>query len=574
MSIKKLLVAINAKYIHSNLAVYSLKAYCENAPYNIENVHIAEYTINNRVEEIIDDIYMLKPKMLAFSCYIWNIDYVCKIIIEINKLLPDCHIWLGGPEVSYNTDYYLDTYKFIQGIMVGEGEETFGELAQCYDRNEVIQIKGIVTHNKRVVDNRDFVDMSKIPFTYKDLSVFENRIIYYESSRGCPYSCSYCLSCIDKKLRFRDIDLVKKELQFFIDNKVKQVKFIDRTFNCNRDRALTIWQYILEHDNHITNFHFEISSDLLDDEQVEVINKMRVGLVQLEIGVQSTNERTLSAIKRKMDMHKLEYMVSRLREKKNIHIHLDLIAGLPYEDLESFKKSFNDVYNMKPDELQLGFLKVLHGAYMYEDAKKYGIVYKSFPPYEVLYTPWLSYDEVLTLKKIEEVLEVYYGSGQFVYSVKYLESFFNSPYDFYHNLGEFFSEALGGQVGSKHSRIERYNILLSFARNYKAAIDEKILTELMTLDIYLRENIKSRPLFSKDLECYREEIKALAREKNISKNNHIEVFSKEVIKYAREVFGDGIGEATLSNIEEVFVSFNYECRNSITNNAGVEMYVK
>ena len=589
MSIKKLLVAINAKYIHSNLGVYRLKAYAENAQYNVKNIHIAEYTINNHIDEILDDIYSKKPGMVGFSCYIWNIEYVCKLIIELNKLLPYCHIWLGGPEVSYNTDYYLDTYPFIKGILVGEGEETFANITAIYDKyeslgqgldtqllhKEILEVDGLVSHEKRIVAERQSVDMSKIPFAYKELTPFENRIIYYESSRGCPYSCSYCLSCIDKKLRFRDIELVKNEIDFFLKNKVKQVKFIDRTFNCNRQRAVDIWKHILENDNGITNFHFEISSDLLDDEQIEVLNTMRNGLVQLEIGVQSTNEETLSAIRRNMDILKLKNMVARLKEKRNMHIHLDLIAGLPYEDLASFRKSFNDVYGMKPDELQLGFLKVLHGAYMHDEAGKYGIVYKAFPPYEVLYTTWLGYDDVLELKSVEEVLEIYYGSGQFVYSIRYLESFFETPYDFYRELGKFYADRY--VCGSKHSRLERYNILLEFAKHCdKSQISEKLLSELMTLDIYLRENSKSRPAFALDLEEYRENIKEMARQHGISKSEHIELFSADTICFAIEEFenGDSVLTKDLSGEEQFYVRFNYDEINIVTHSAKVYIIKK
>lgn len=567
---KILLVAINAKYIHSNLAVYSLKAYADRY---VHNIHIAEYTINNQVEDIIDSIYVKRPDMLAISCYIWNIEYVCKILEEIHKLLPNCKIWLGGPEVSYNTDYYLDKYDYIEGIIVGEGEETFKEVCMLYQtepswdkvKHELGNIAGIVTKDKRQMIAREAVDMSELPFPYTDLKRFENRIIYYESSRGCPYSCSYCLSCIDKKLRFRDIDMVENELRIFLEKRVAQVKFIDRTFNCDRERSARIWRFIADNDNCVTNFHFEVSSDLITDEHIEVLKAMRPGLVQLEIGVQSTNEDTLKAIRRKMNIYKLKNVVSSLRENKNIHIHLDLIAGLPYESMESFKKSFNDVYNMKPDELQLGFLKVLYGSYMYDDAKEYGIAYKSFPPYEVLYTNWLTYDDILNLKKVENVLEIYYGSGQFVHAVAYLERFFHSPYDFYDKLGKFYAKE--HENGEKHSRIERYNILLKFAHQYNIVkncndIDVKVLSELMTLDIYLRENIKSRPAFSKDLEPYRNDIKAMARSLNISKSDHIEIFTASIMPYVRDVL-----EIEAHDMDTlIYVRFAYNERNPVNHN--------
>lgn len=561
---KILLVAVNAKYIHSNLAVQSLKAYA--GEYS-ENIAIAEFTINNRIEDILDEIYIKKPEVLAFSCYIWNIEFVKKLMVEIKKLLPDTPIWLGGPEVSYNTDYYFDTFDFVSGIMVGEGEETFKELAAYYVDNvgELEDIKGLATPDKRIADTRECVDMSKIPFPYKDLKEFENRIIYYESSRGCPYSCSYCLSSIDKKLRFRDVEMVKKELSFFLENKVPQVKFIDRTFNCDRNRSLEIWKYISENDNGITNFHFEISADLITDEQIEILNKMRPGLVQLEIGVQSTNEKTIKAIRRRMDTPLLRAVVAKLKKPDNIHLHLDLIAGLPYEDIISFRNSFNDVYNMKPDELQLGFLKVLHGAYMYDDAKEHGIVYRDYPPYEVLYTNYLSYDDILVLKSIEEVLEIYYGSGQFRNTVNYLINYFNTPYDFYESLGKYYEEA--HNKNEKHARIERYNLILKFAENIEGLSLER-LKEIMTLDIYLRENMKTRPEFSVNLSVYKDYIRSLVLDGKAEKSEHIEAMSYEAVR-------DYLGIAAKGKEGDIlFVKFDYSDRNPITMDASVTVIGK
>ena len=577
-----LLVAINAKYIHSNLAVYCLKAYA--GEYE-DNVSVAEYTINNRVDDILDDIYTRKPDMIGFSCYIWNIEYIKKLIVEIHKLLPQCRIWLGGPEVSYNTDYYIDNYDFLTGIMVGEGEATFKEVVERFVEQDSIDnnaddyvsekesvykisseftyydnIPGICTRNIRKPVARACIDMSDIPFLYKDIKNFENRIIYYESSRGCPFSCSYCLSSIDRKLRFRDILLVEKELSFFLEHKVPQVKFVDRTFNCDRERSLRIWKYIMEHDNFVTNFHFEISADLLTDEQIEVLNNMRPGLVQLEIGVQTTNETTVKAIRRKMDIKKLKEVVNKINKPQNIHLHLDLIAGLPFEDITSFRKSFNDVYNMKPDELQLGFLKVLYGSYMYDDAKKYEITYREYPPYEVLQTKWLSYDDILSLKKLEEVLEIYFGSGQFKQSVSYLLEFFDTPYDFYNKLGEFCFN--NSKKSEKHSRIERYNILRKFALEIcieNKSFDMEILDELMTFDIYIRENIKTRPPFARDRETSRDVIKNVTFKYDIHKTDHIEEFSEKTVK---RIFGN--------NEKGRFICFNYRDRNPVDYNAKIK----
>ena len=572
-----LLVAINAKYIHSNLAVQSIRGVLEENGYK---ARVKEYTINNRVEDILDDIYMEKPVVIGFSCYIWNIEYIEKLVASLGKLLPTCKIFLGGPEVSYNTDYYLDKYSNVSGVMVGEGEETFLELAKylfaegtdegCQNNIENIRLAGLCTRDNRKPLSREPLDMSKLPFPYSNLKEFENRIIYYESSRGCPFSCSYCLSSIDKKLRFRDLELVKKELLFFLENKVEQVKFIDRTFNCLKERCEEIWQFIKENDNGYTNFHFEISADLITDKQIEILNGMRPGAVQLEIGVQTTNEDSIKAIRRKMDIEKLREVVARLRAPKNIHLHLDLIAGLPYEDIVSFRKSFNDVYNMKPDELQLGFLKLLYGSTMYEDAKEYGIVCKDFPPYEVLYTKWLSFDDVLSLKKTEEALEIYYGTGQFVNSINYLIDFCDTPYDFYKALGEFYASKSSN--GEKHSRISRYNILLEFAHVIVCELkkdglcDISVVKSLLTYDIYVRENIKTRPCFAVDATAYKEDIKIFARNNNIDKSCHIEVVERKVLSY--------INDANNKTLESdmVFVVFDYENRNPLNHNATVEIY--
>ena len=454
-----------------------------------------------------------------------------------------------------------------------------------YIINSYNDIAGLCTRENRKPVLREPLDMSAIPFTYGNLKEFENRIIYYESSRGCPFSCSYCLSSIDKKLRFRDLELVKKELLFFIENKVAQVKFIDRTFNCQKERCEAIWEFIKENDNGYTNFHFEISADLITDKQIEILNGMRPGAVQLEIGVQTTNEDVIKAIRRKMDIDKLREVVARLRAPKNIHLHLDLIAGLPYEDIASFRNSFNDVYNMKPDELQLGFLKLLYGSAMYEDAEKYGIVCKSFPPYEVLYTDWLSFDDVLSLKKTEEVVEVYYGTGQFVNSINYLIEFFDTPYDFYKALGEFYSEKSDGS--KKHSRIDRYNILLDFVDELvKDSCDEKsididVIKSLLTYDIYVRENIKTRPSFAIDASIYKEDIKAFARDNDIDKSCHIEVMEKKATDYiSREVdefleinvSKDGNKVGTNIGKDKAFVIFDYNKRNPLNHNATVEIY--
>lgn len=490
---KYLLVAINAKYIHSNLAVYSLKAFAEKKGIPVK---LREYTINQPKDYILKDIYMQKPDAVFFSCYIWNIDYVESIVRNLNQVSPKLPIFLGGPEVSFDARDVLKRLPFLAGVMRGEGEETFAGILQC-DWNELVwgHVYGSIP-----------VNMDDLPFVYENMNMddLEHRIIYYESSRGCPFSCSYCLSSVDKHLRFRSLDLVKKELQFFIDHKVSQVKFVDRTFNCKKDHALAVWHYILEHDQGYTNFHFEVAADLLTDEMLEVMAQMRPGLIQLEIGVQSTNPKTLEAIHRTMKFEKVAEIVNRIHSFKNIHQHLDLIAGLPYEDYDRFRQSFNDVYELKPNQLQLGFLKVLKGSHMHQMAEYYECRYRKDTPYEVLSTQWITFDELIKLKSVDKMVDIYYNSGQFITCLPCLVEAFETPFDFFLSLGVFY-EKKGYEILS-HSRIRRYDILLEFAEDCNAgngggtrSIDTEDLKKQMTIDLYLREKLKKAPVWAVDL---------------------------------------------------------------------------
>ena len=525
--LKILLAACNAKYIHSNLAVYNLKSCSgEYSP----NVVIKEYTINQIQDDILKDIYLEQPDVICFSCYIWNISFVKELVPDLKKILPHVDFWAGGPEVSYDAVEFLKKNPAFFGVMVGEGEETFHELAGYYIERKpenLKEIRGVAFHDETKVPDivhtgwRELMDLSKVPFAYSNLTEFKNRIIYYESSRGCPFSCSYCLSSIDKKLRFRDIELVKKELQFFIDNKVPQVKFVDRTFNCKHDHAMAIWRYITEHDNGITNFHFEISADLLREEELALMKTMRPGLIQLEIGVQSTNPQTIKAIRRTMDFEKLKGIVEQIHSFGNIHQHLDLIAGLPYEGYESFHKSFCDVYALRPEQFQLGFLKVLKGSHMMEMTGEYQILYKDREPYEVLSTAWLTYGEILGLKMVESMVEVYYNSGQFKHTLVFLEQYFEDPFRMYEALGRFYEKK--GYSEISHSRMRRYEILMEFAGEQKE-IPLEVLSDVMLLDLYLRENLKSRPSFASDQKPYERLIWDYRKAKKIPKTAHIEVF--------------------------------------------------
>ena len=642
-----LLCGINAKYIHSNLAIFSLKAYADRKKIPGAEIISKEYTINNYVEDILQDLYEEKADVVIFSCYIWNISFVRELAAELKKVSPDVKIWAGGPEVSYAANKFLMENPAFDLIMQGEGEEVFSELI-CLTVEEKCRIKDVYkqSESKKVLsgivekryfierkqavkeekdiedkhfageDNvyptnyidmsklqklqgiavRDFsgeaalgnaesnignktkiintgfatlMDMDTIPFVYEDFHLFEHKILYYETSRGCPFCCSYCLSSVDKTVRFRSLPIVKKELDAFLEAKVPQVKFVDRTFNCNRQRAIDIWSYLVEHDNGITNFHFEISSDLLGEEELELFAKMRPGLIQLEIGVQSTNGETVDAIHRHMDLDKLFHYVDRVHELGNIHQHLDLIAGLPYENYERFGCSFDDLYAHEPDQLQLGFLKVLKGTMMEEEVKKYSILYRNQPPYEVLGTKWLSYDEIILLKGVEELVELYYNSGQYTLTLKYAVPFFESPFRFY----EMFSAWYRGKGYHKlnHNRLEKYNILREFLREHIDENEWDTLDEIMLYDMYLRENVKGRPAWAKDTAQYKKEWKALYREqgeklfpedvqagiydsKRAANQSHIEVFEINIKKFEQS------GQVEK---KQVFCLFDYSRRNPL-----------
>ena len=548
---KTVLVAINAKYIHSNLAVYSLRSYARTFGYEPK---LLEFTINQQKDQILKGIYEAKPDLLCFSCYIWNLSYVEEIIEDIKKILPKITIWAGGPEVSYDAPQFLKRHPEVDGIMCAEGEQTLTELIRYYETEKsqgksLDEINGIVYQENRMIHQtplRDIMNMDDLVFPYEDLKDFEHKIIYYESSRGCPFSCSYCLSSIDKKLRFRSFSLVEKELEFFLAHKVPQVKFVDRTFNCKKSHAIAIWTYIKEHDNGITNFHFEVAADLLTEDEIALIQTMRPGLIQLEIGVQSTNEKTLAEIHRKTDFEEITRKVKAVQKGENVHQHLDLIAGLPYENYESFGHSFNDVYALKPEQLQLGFLKVLKGSYMAEAAEGYGCVHKAKPPYEVLGTRWLSYKEILKLKGVEEMVEVYYNSGQFQKTIRAMEHLFETAFSMYEELADFYEK--NGYNEISHTRIRRYEILQEFLQEKEANLE--YFKQLMIFDLYARENMKTRPQWANDLSAYKMQILDFYKKEEENpelltdyqgyqarqtiKMTHIEVFTYDVINENEE----------------------------------------
>lgn len=577
-----LLIGINAKYIHSNPAVHSLKAYADKYYPNRPNdckLAIVEYTINQQTSAILADLYEKRPQVAAFSCYIWNWRIIQDLLTEIPKILPDTELWLGGPEVSFHADQLLQQFPQLTGIMIGEGEETFLELLQHYWEHtaKLSEINGIAYHGG-FTKERALVDMNRLPFLYDfqnyDTRVtFDNRILYYESQRGCPFQCAYCLSSIDKRVRLRDIETVTSELDCFLNNRVPQVKFIDRTFNCNSEHALSIWRYLKENDNGVTNFHFEIAADLINEEQLAVMHDMRPGLIQLEIGVQSTNKTTLRAINRYTDINQLRKAVAAIHSFQNIHQHLDLIAGLPYEDYDSFSNSFNDVYAMAPNQLQLGFLKVLKGSPMEQQAFEYGIVYTSNPPYEVLYTKWLNFHDVLKLKRIEEMVELYYNSNQFTHILPVLIQEFPSPFQMYEALADYYRA--NGYLISTPSRTYRYQVLLDFASAI-AADKKELFIELLTFDLYLRENLKSRPAFSPENALDKKKVRLFFEQEaqNPRYLKHYEGYKSiqllrmtHIERFSYPVWHENPRDCAVRRNAPAYILFDYENRNALTHDA-------
>lgn len=574
---KTLLVAINSKYIHSNLAVYSLKSYSRESGMDVS---IVEFTINQYVNFICKEIYKKKPDIVAFSCYIWNIDYVYEITTELKKILPKAEIWLGGPEVTYDSASVLANHQQIKGVMIGEGEETFTEIMKHYAQerpDEELKLVRGISFNDKVAGivttlQRPLLDMDKLDFTYTDMLEFENKIIYYESSRGCPFGCSYCLSSVEKTVRFRSISKVKEELLFFLENRVSQVKFVDRTFNCNHERTMELLKFVRDNDNGITNFHFEIAADLLQDKEIDIMKTMRPGLIQLEIGVQSTNLKTIHEIDRVMDFERLSEVVKKINEGNNIHQHLDLIVGLPYENYESFVESFNDVYKLKPEQLQLGFLKVLKGSKMFHKAHEYGIAHTQKSPYEVLFTNWISYEDVINLKNIEETVELYYNSGQYVHTMELLVSRFASPFELFKALADYYEK--NNLFDIKHSRITRYQILLEFIKTI-ATNEVKLFEQVLVLDLYLRENLKTRPTFATDISENKRELREFYNTYAEKNNAHIELFSVDVaqacdlnipkIKKTSEKINESLFE------QYTMILFDYDNRNPLNYEAKISI---
>ncbi|MCR1974107.1 DUF4080 domain-containing protein [Clostridium sporogenes] len=551
---KALLVAINSKYIHSNLALRYLRANTEDLNYECM---LKEFTINDRKENILEKIIMEKADLVAFSCYIWNLEYVEELANLIKLVKPSTEIIFGGPEVSYDSESFL---RRVPGeyIIKGEGEETFREFIKCKIENKSLdKVKGLyikTLNGIKYTGETHNISMNSVVFPYKKEEDLKNKIVYYEASRGCPFKCKYCLSSTLHGVRFHDIERVKKEIKFLVDKNVKLIKFVDRTFNCNHKFAMEVWEYIINLDTDAT-FHFEISADLLTKEELDILSKSKEGRIQFEVGVQTTNNEVLKNINRHVNFETIKEKVEELKKLKNIKQHLDLIAGLPGEDYNSFKNSFNDVYSVQPEEIQLGFLKLLKGSPMRLEAEKWGMVYSPYPPYEILSTKDISYEELLILKKVEGVVDKYYNSGKFNNILKYFMGEFKKPFDFYYRLAMFCNDK--GYFDRNISGPQYYKVFLEFNEEFLNKNSE-FLKEIIKYD-YLKFNKKQwMPEFlirdiDKKIKRYLKD-KVLQNGVQISDNIHVEKFFIDIEKFIRS----GIKEK-----REIYVIFDEKERENI-----------
>lgn len=569
------LVAIGAKFIHSSLALKYLSRFEDNDKKHHLILH--DFTINQPVDFILAELFREQPDIICFSCYIWNIEMVKKLTPELKKILPQVLIALGGPEVSYNSEAYLKENPSVDIIMRGEGELTFTELLDYWDSPtkpcDLADIAGLSFRQGDTIMTtaaRKPLDLARLPFPYEDDSLEEmDKIIYYESSRGCPYNCAYCLSSVEKGVRFVPLEKVYKHLQRFLDAKVRQVKFVDRTFNCNKAHTLAIWRYLAEHDNGVTNFHFELTADLLDEELLDFLRPLRKGLFQFEIGVQSTNPKTIQAIRRTVSFEKVAQVVRRVHEGGNIHQHLDLIAGLPYEDYASFRQSFNDVYALRPEQLQLGFLKVLSGTYLANMAQEWGIIRRDYAPYEVLSTRELPPQDVLKLKSIEEMVETYYNSGKFQHTLRQLVGYATDAFAFYEGLAAYWQDKkLHYQ---SHSKIGLCDILYGYGQSLPG-FDAIRFQWLMKLDLCLHEKPRKLPVWLtvEETSRYREKVIAFYQKeaecphflpayqdldsKALERASHIEIFPNKQVLLFDYSHKDILGNARYLDVTTFFWS--------------------
>lgn len=500
---KTIFVALDAKYIHTNLAIRSVKSYIQSK--SDLDILLSEHTINQPKRQILQDLYLHQGNVYIFSCYLWNIALVRELTCELKTILPKTMIFLAGPEATYQVQSLLEQLP-IQGVLLGEGEVTTLSLLTHLQTGQSIEaVSGLFLPTGKTPPATP-MDMDELVFAYEDLDTLNHRVLYYESMRGCPFSCSYCLSSVEQGVRTRSFQKVCEDLDIFLANKVPQVKFVDRTFNCKPEHALQIWSYLIQHDNEITNFHFELAGELISPEMSMLLEQARPGLFQFEVGVQSTNPKTLAAIHRPLSFEKLKQALSPIFAQNRIHLHLDLIAGLPFENFNQFQQSFCDVYSLRPHQFQLGFLKVLAGSDMEQHTQEYGLSYEPTPPYEVLQTNWLSFEELRILKGVEEMVEIYYNSGRFSHLIQELEEDYSTDaFSFYLSLWKVYDQKVGNNPISK---IGYYEVLYNWITAYNL---EGNLTYpwLCRYDLLLHELPKKMPkwVMVEGVQQYREEIK-------------------------------------------------------------------
>ena len=551
---KNILVGINSKYVHTNLAIRYLKKYIEEN--SNEKIKIYESSINNNIQKIIRDIVEYEPDNIFFSVYIWNVEMVFKITKELKKILPNKRIILGGPEVSYNPDEILEKNIEIDGILIGEGENVLLNFLT----KDIKDVKGVYYREDNKTKFNGFEPLIEnldiIPFPYDDEELEDvHKIVYYESSRGCPFNCSYCMSSIDKSVRYFSLERTKKDLKKFIDIGTRLVKFVDRTFNLNKDRYMEIWKFLLENYRENITFHFEINANIFDDEVLEFLKKVPRKLFQFEIGVQTTNPSTMKAINRNNSLDRLFHNVTCIN--KNIHLHLDLIAGLPFEDYETFGKSFDYVYKTKCEMIQLGFLKMLKGTQMKDEGEKYSYKYLDFPPYEILSNEFISYKDICRLKDIEEVLDFYYNSQKFLKSVDFVvENFFESPFKFFESIGDFYKER--GYLEVAHKEVAIFNNFVEYYEKMNFPKKEEFL-EYLKFDYLFMGKPGFYPTWieeNKDKELHKNIIEKMSfrSTREAHKLTELERFSINIDTKEREdinIFFDYSGEETKYHIIKI-----------------------
>lgn len=558
---KTVIVAVNSKYVHSSLAPWYLKASCDAG---CGDVKVMEFTINESPDVVLTRIYKEDCDVAAFSCYIWNIEFVHKICGNLKKVSPNIKIIYGGPEVSYCPQAILRGNSFVDYVISGEAEITFNDLLLFLNKGigKLSNVKGLsYKKNGEIIESDSFslvdnLDLISSPYTKEMLSFVGSRIIYFESSRGCPFSCSYCISSTFEGIRYFSMARVKSELKWLMSKGIKLIKFVDRTFNCNKERAKDIFKFIIDNVQQ-TMFHFEIAADLLDEEMLELLSRAPKGLIQFEIGVQSTNQDTLAAVRRKTKLKEVLYYVNRLVEMGNIHIHVDLIAGLPLEGYDSFKSSFDDVFGLKAHNLQMGFLKMLKGSSIRKESALYGYRFRDYPPYEVLGNKSISFREMTRLKEIEEVLERYHNSSRFIKTLEYvIENYFSSPFVFFETLAQFYLNE--GCFERSVSGRGLYTIFLRFLSNLENGADIGLINELLKFDFLASNNTNNLPdgierIYSKNFRgrCfeflkYQENVEKYLPKfsgmtpKKIFTKIHFELFNHNVLDNGRILSGDNM----------------------------------